>query len=357
MLGSIDIKGVVVLVKSLQYYVTGHTAKGFVNYLKENIQGIRKIITLKHPSNALKTDIFKKLLNHYEASYDVEVFLSSNGEDHLDGFIIKELSFGVITDDLMDKGVETEFFDLEKMVPVSEQAWEIVSTIEASFQKAYDHFRKALLIHDDLEAVYIKEMDFSKADKLAEEFIHQNLGKFQVKNESSRISRRLFGTNTYQGAVNIVPQLLERVSHRYYLKGRAGTGKSTFMRAVISSLEKLGMDMEIYHCSFDPESIDMVLVPEADFCIFDSTSPHEFFPEAGQGTIIDLYEKTVTPGTDERFSKSIDSITNYYKNEITKAMTQIKVARKFQIALEKEISYRKEDVETVRKKIMEIHGK
>ena len=33
-------------------------------------------------------------------------------------------------------------------------------------------------------------------------------------------------------------------------------------------------DVEIYHCGFDPHSLDMVIVREVGIAIFDSTSPH-----------------------------------------------------------------------------------
>src|SRR5699024_12618825 len=78
-------------------------------------------------------------------------------------------------------------------------------------------------------------------------------------------------SNTSDGAVNIVPSLIHPLKNRYYLKGRAGTGKSHFMKKVMQACQRHGFDIELYHCSFDPNSVDMVLVRDLDFCIFDST--------------------------------------------------------------------------------------
>src|SRR5690606_31689042 len=100
------------------------------------------------------------------------------------------------------------------------------------------------------------------------------------------------------GVVNEVPYILNQVKNVYHIKGRAGTGKSTFMRRVVAACEAYGFDLELYHCSFDPGSLDMLLVRELDFCIFDSTEPHEFFPTREGEQIIDLYEEAVNPGTD-----------------------------------------------------------
>src|SRR5699024_2759711 len=133
-------------------------------------------------------------------------------------------------------------------------------------------------IHDDLEAIYIQEMDFKRADELIDQFIFRQVKNIPMENRSSQIYRRMFGTNTADGAVNVALELMHPITKRFILKGRAGTGKSVFMKNVAKACEKRGLDVELYHCSFDPSSIDMVLVRN-DFCIMDGTAPHEINPE------------------------------------------------------------------------------
>jgi len=335
------------LVESVRYYVAGHTAKGYVNFISSNLKGINQRITLNHPCNLLKTRIIQEFINDFSSDYEVEIILSAHGREYLEGLVIPEKSLSIITNAILEDGLNSESFNLAKFVPISGNSQKMEQSVLSYFKEAYSHFENALSIHDQLEAVYINEMDFEKADQLAAKFIENTLGDFRSKNKKSVKKRRLFGTNTYEGAVNIVPELLKRVKSRFYLKGRAGTGKSTFMRAVIKKCEELGLDMEIYHCSFDPNSVDMVLVPEADFCIFDSTAPHEFFPENNQDMIIDLYEKTVTPGTDEKFATEIEKITNNYKNEIKNAVNSIKKAREKQVEIEREYSFSRETVKKI----------
>lgn len=346
-------RGVTVLRKIVRYYTAGHTAKGFVNYLSSNIRGMDQVIILRHISNEVKTMILNKLSHYFAGKFDLEQILSPNGKDYLEGLIIPELFLGIITDVIASEKIDAQVFDLEGFFPTPKKSKDIVKAVSKDFQAAYDHLSKALLIHDDLESIYINEMDFKQADQLAEEFLEKNLGHMQGTNEPSVKKFRLFGTNTPDGQVNIVPELLEGVQSSFYLKGRAGTGKSTFMRRVIKECEKLGLDMEIYHCSFDPDSVDMVLVPEADFCIFDSTNPHEFFPEGERGQIIDLYEQTVKAGTDERFAEEIKSVTNKYRAEVTVAMDFLKEAGRQQLELEEEYYDLDENIGPIVKEILE----
>src|SRR5699024_11816101 len=106
----------------------------------------------------------------------------------------------------------------------------------------------------------------------------------------------------------------------YYVKGRAGTGKSVFMKKILNACKSYGYDIEMYRCSFDPSSVDMIIVRDLDFCVVDSTPPHEFFPDSGQGVVIDFYELTVTQCTDEKYQKVIAYWKEQYQSEMKKYM-------------------------------------
>src|SRR5699024_7741033 len=141
---------------------------------------------------------------------------------------------------------------LEKLFPREIERETIKETkqeIENLFSQAYGKFKNGLKIHDDLEKVYIEEMDFQKADFIAEEFI-ENLLKGRKKSDRKPIVyERLFGTNTADGVANVVEQLIDPIKNRVFIKGRAGTGKSYFMRKVLEACLEHGLDVEMYRCS------------------------------------------------------------------------------------------------------------
>ncbi len=64
------------------------------------------------------------------------------------------------------------------------------------------------------------------------------------------------------------------IKKRYIIKGGAGTGKSTFLKALAAASEKLGHDTELYYCSSDPNSLDGVIIRDMGICAIDATSPH-----------------------------------------------------------------------------------
>lgn len=305
------------------YYVSGNTAEGFVNFLPSNVTDFEQIIILKHPSERLKTAILEGIIKHYEQTYDLEVLLSSISEEYLEGIIIRERSMAVIVDQIATT-------DLRATIEVDLSLF-LANPVEAPtenelFHQAYNSFSAGLRIHDKLETIYVNEMDFAKADQVANQLINDVLQDQQRRKRKANVYRRLFGTNTTEGVVNIVPQLIENISSVYHLKGRAGTGKSTFMKKVLAACTDYGLDVELFHCSFDPHSIDMVRVPELDFCILDSTDPHEIVPKRGEEKVIDLYKETVTPGTDEKYAETIQAIHSNYKSYMKKGVRQLKKA-------------------------------
>lgn len=86
--------------------------------------------------------------------------------------------------------------------------------------------------------------------------------------------------------------------------------------------------MEKYHCGFDPNSLDMLVFRELGIAIFDSTEPHEHFPSREGDTVIDMYERCVTPGTDEKYADRIFSLRTEYKKEMKAAIAQLAEAKR-----------------------------
>ncbi|TFJ94313.1 hypothetical protein [Lentibacillus salicampi] len=305
---------------NLHYYVTGNTAEGLVNQLDTNLHNISRIIALQHPSAALKTTIINQLAEQYRNNH-LEILESALGNDYLDGIIIREKSLAVIDEKVATTSTET--IDLTAAFPAEEQDQ---TKINRHTQQAYDSFVEGLKIHDDLEAIYIDQMDFEHADAFAEQFIHDLLQNIPSKSRRPHTYTRLFGTNTADGVVNVVPHLIKDLKNVHFIKGRAGTGKSVFMKKIADACADHGFDVELYYCSFDPNSVDMVLVRELDFCIFDSTDPHEFFPEKDGDVTVDLYKEFVVPGTDEKYAAEIHDAHTRYKSCMKKGVQWLKEA-------------------------------
>ncbi len=123
-------------------------------------------------------------------------------------------------------------------------------------------------------------------------------------NENIRQSFFL-GANSYGGFCSLYREyvLSGDMERLYILKGGAGCGKSTFLRAVADKLSAEGFAVRLIYCSGDPDSLDGIDVPALKTAVFDGTAPHVLEPEyAGERDFyIDLsrFYKKSTSGLKE----------------------------------------------------------
>ncbi|GGF30548.1 hypothetical protein GCM10010954_32100 [Halobacillus andaensis] len=317
--------------KEIHYFAGDHTAKGFYPFYLSNFQGLDHVIRWKRGELISAADPLMKVANEWmNKGYEVEMIHCSADHKALDGFILPELNIGVYAGSHLVRGFgkATERFISTPLPTHLEHKIQIYKRqMKEAYHQAHEAFKIGLDIHDDLELIYISNMNFTRANDLTDDFINQlHLSKASPA-PLQRTKHRFFGASTPEGVVDYIPNLTEGLDHRYFIKGRAGTGKSTFLRKVAAEAESLGHNVELYHCGFDPESIDMVVLRDLGICVFDSTDPHEYFPERKGDSIIDLYAETVTAGTDEKFAEEIEELTKSYKSYMKKGIIYLQQAK------------------------------
>ncbi|CRK82554.1 PRK06851 family protein [Neobacillus massiliamazoniensis] len=332
--------------KIKNYYAGGNTARGFHNLYDSNLQGLDRLFILKGGPGTGKSSLMKKIGNEWvEKGYNIELLHCSSDNQSIDGVIIPALKVGIV-DGTAPHVIEPKAPGaIEQYINLGE-AWDVqvlglhknkiqrfTYQINQLFQKAYSTFNEALEIHDDWEKIYINSMDFNKADQLTNRLIAAFLGKMKL-NKKSDIRHRFLGAATPMGAVDFVPNLTEDISKRYFIKGRPGSGKSTMLKKLAAAAEERGVDAEIYHCGFDPNSLDMVIFRELGIAIFDSTAPHEYFPSRDGDEIIDMYELLIAPKTDELYAEIIERITAKYKEKMAEATSYLAKAKELHDKLE-----------------------
>lgn len=65
----------------------------------------------------------------------------------------------------------------------------------------------------------------------------------------------------------------------YIIKGGPGTGKSSFMKFLVSMAKEKGIEAELFPCSSDPDSLDAVTFPQKRIVVMDGTAPHTVDPD------------------------------------------------------------------------------
>ncbi|WP_170272300.1 hypothetical protein, partial [Clostridium tarantellae] len=309
-------------------------SRGFKDFYDSIFQKLNKIYSLNGGSNNYKTNILKEIINKYSSKYDLEVVNSAIDTNEIEGVIIRKLNFAIVNGTPFHKvslgsiGVETidinlnEALDLSRVSSYENIIIEKRKKFFEELKKSHKEFEKALKIHDDWEKIYIKNLDFKKANEITEKIIKMLIPNEKSKNGQGLIYDKYLGAATAFGAKDFIPNITEKVK-RYFIKGRPGTGKSTLLKKLKNAAIEKGYDVEFYHCGFDPKSIDMVISRELGFAIFDSTAPHEYFPSKSSDEVIDTYKEFVQGNIDEENKLELERLRKEYKNHIAIATTYL----------------------------------
>lgn len=312
------------LKNKLYYYARGHTAKGMVNYWESNVKDVEDVYVFKHPSLSLTSQLLQDVIAMFDGFGQVEVVMSPFGKNFIEGIIVRDYSIAFMDDYYINREVNLIDFTQGMDQTLLQDIEQLEDSIKQICEKTYEKFEKSLMIHDTLENLFLNEMSFQQADAEINRTITELFSDVQKKKDQAVIYERLFGTKTPDGTTDYVKALIEPLQHRYFIKGRAGTGKSHFMKQIVEQCITYHLDVELYRCSFDPDSIDMIIIRDLQLCMFDSTPPHEFHPTRKEDIVIDLYAIALTPGTDEKYADEIQRIEKAYKQEMKDGVHQLK---------------------------------
>lgn len=266
-----------------------------ISFFSSNYSKLKKTLRLRGFPYEVKAEVIKKVVERATENGNLAQIIHDSRDNSVCGVIVQDVSAGI-------------YFERDEIRDCDEIK-----------NKATEIFIEAKKIHDKQEEIYIKNMNFDRLNELGAVASQMFFSvKKSVKNDlPGNDIHRFFGAATAEGNINYIPNLTQNLKNRYFIKGRPGTGKSTFLKRIAAAGINSGYDIEMYHCSLDPKSLDMIIVRELGLCVFDSTAPHEYFPERSGDGIIDIYAMCVTPGTDEKYSTELSILAQKYEEVIT----------------------------------------
>lgn len=311
----------------LHYFLTANSSHGYVSFIESALEAFPHMKrTIGYPAGFFE-ELFEKLQSENEKEYHIDV-IHEPFDNRISGFLIPGTGSALLNTPLFQSQKEHVFHLFSS--PLLEK-------IQSHIKASQGYLRDALAVHDNWEHVYISHTDFEKLDHAAE-YLAQKLLDKRPDVSGGRTVNRFFGAGTYTGAADYIQNITERLDTRYFIKGRPGTGKSTFLKKIAAAAEKKGLSTERYHCSFDPDSLDLVIIRSLSVCLFDSTAPHEYAPERDGDILLDLYEEAVDPKTDTQYASQLQSFAAQYKQIVSKSTAELASLKQCYDKLDEEIS-------------------
>ncbi|HEX6923596.1 MAG TPA: PRK06851 family protein, partial [Bacillales bacterium] len=297
--------------------------------------------------------------------WTIEFLHCSSDNGSLDGVIVPSLKVGIVdgtaphivdpkypgaVDRIVNLG---DFRNDSLLLQHKEEIKKLTDSIAESFTNAYTTFAEAKSAHDDLEDIYLGAMDFQKADQVTASLI-EKIFPDTLESDSNPVSKHLFfGAATPKGPVDYIDNLTDGLKKRYIVKGRAGSGKSTMMKKIGRHAEDLGLNVQYFNCAFDPESLDMVIIPSLETAVLDGTAPHVIDPSRPNDEVVDMFELCINTRVEVDQAEDLKEAETPYKYLMQKGTNRLMEAKQKHDELE-EYYVQAMDFEAVQRKRDEI---
>lgn len=250
--------------------------------------GVGKSTFIRHVADAL-----------IKSGYLVELFHCSSDPDSLDGMAVPELETAIVdgtaphivdprypgaVDEIVYLG---DFWDESAIRSSRGQIIAVSKEASRMFARAYRFLRTAGDVLDDWSEANTEALDTGKANIIASQTIQSLLGSGRDASTPGQ-TRQLFASAiTPDGFVNYLDTLVASCKDVYVVKGGPGTGKSTLLRRLADEALRRGLDIEMFHCSLNPSSVEHVIIPQIGAAVITSVEPHEWSLRE-QDTVVDM---------------------------------------------------------------------
>nr|WP_289037809.1 hypothetical protein [uncultured Allobacillus sp.] len=329
-----------------KYIMGGTTAKGYVNFYENLIEQLDHVLYIEGGHTSLISPLLKDVADQMKNQLNIDYIYNHIQRNELEGIVFTDLNAGIfdrskmnirrmkwplIKESLLFCG---EGYDKEGLIEKKHTLVDLEKKIEEVHTLAVQSFQEALAIHHEVEGVYGPYMNFEEADRETER-LKEEIFEKNMLNKPSSVQHRYLGAATPEGPVDFIQNLTNEANRRIFMKGTSGSGKSTILRKIAREAQDRGFDVEVYHCGFDPSSLDMVNLPELGLSIFDATAPHEQEPSLLNDEILNLTEKFTTHTVSRKDQQKVSILKIDYRLKVDEATAYLKQVKQLQDEFEK----------------------
>lgn len=256
-----------------------NTPEGFRGFMEWDLQDMERIFVLKGGPGCGKSTLMKRVArNMAERGYDVEVWMCSSAPESLDGVIIPELAVAVVdgtaphiveprlpgvVEEIVNLG---EHWNQSQLREHKEEIRRLTGEIAASFERVY-----AKLAQGE-EARREAAEDYALPEGLEPERLAAGLAEEIFGQERLRVRKFFAEAITRGGRQSYAQELSAACRCRYLLAGTSEQVDAVLQQVADEAYER-GHNMDLYYSCFQPELLEMVVIPGLSVCLVASFCP------------------------------------------------------------------------------------
>ncbi|MEN6328265.1 MAG: PRK06851 family protein [Syntrophomonas sp.] len=333
--------------KSRHLYPGGNTCHGFYSFYDYMVSPqVERKIVLKGGPGVGKSTFMKKLGEDFvNAGIDVEFHWCSSDNESLDGVVIGQQQFCVVdgtaphivdprfpgaVDEIVNLG---EFWNRTAIAKHRSEVVRLSNNIAHCFERAYWRLQEAGSAYQEWQSYYQEACDLAAVNRnilaLTKDFIPSVSPPGTI--------RHLFaGAITPLGLVTRAESIIDADYALFAIKGNPGSGQKSLFSHCLHLLELYNYPAEIYHNPFEPNEIDIIVLPENKLALLDIVSPFNYverLPAAKFKRLLD-FDQFSSSGVLELNNTMLDHTISRFNSRISEAVYFINMAKQYHDDLE-----------------------
>jgi len=333
-------------------FPASNTTEGFYSFFDYIMEPEgRKLYILKGGPGVGKSTFMREIENYVlEKGFHVEEFHCSSDPESLDAIAIPQLKVVLldgtaphiidpknpgVTDELIHLG---DYFDKGKLSTKEETIIKLSKKKGKLFSIAYSQLKEARVAYDEWSG-YVKDgLNFAAYKQAVNKLLKSVFEDVTDEKKEYGKSRHLFAIAiTPKGLWSYIDSLLEPSMKIYIVEGMPGSGAKDALLAVANQAELLGLTTEQMHCPFEPEMLNMIIIPSTQAAVIYTPG----FNDKLQGIIDKLqiveridFDSLLKWDSIEEYKAELEDAQNRWKQLVNKAIEHIAMAKEIHRELE-----------------------
>lgn len=165
-----------------------------------------------------------------------------------------------------------EYWDSSKISAHKDEILECTGKTGRLYKTAYSMLKEAKVAYDEGKSYIEESMDVPVYNRIVKNLLDEVFKGVESDYITPVKHRHLFGSAiTPDGLVNYIDTLISPGMKVFSLTGEPGTGVKEAISRIAGTALEIGLYAEEFHCPFEPELLDMVIIPSINTAVVNST--------------------------------------------------------------------------------------
>ena len=271
----------------------GNTTAGFYSYFQHMIgPDAARVFIIKGGPGVGKSTFMNTISDEMvDRGYDVEHHHCSSDPDSLDGLVIPSLRVALLdgtaphifdprnpgaVDEIINLG---EYWKEEEITKYKDQVLKTNQKVSRLFEIAYSLLKQSKAAFEEWQGYVEEAVSREKYNRIVRLLIESVLEGVFSNHRTAPKARHLFGSAiTPKGVLDYKETLLTGSMRIFCVKGQPGTGVKQLIARTALSAEEMGLYTEQYHCPYEPDKPDMLIIPAINTAVLNNSPPYHFDP-------------------------------------------------------------------------------